>query len=101
MEKLSVDAIRTVAFIIEDHHADSVYPRNRLDIIGDIHGEISALESLLEHLGYDETGSHPESRKMVFVGDLVDRGENSWAVYKKSARLSKMAKHIVSWATMS
>ena len=55
----------------------------KLDVIGDIHGEISALESLLEHLGYDETGSHPESRKLVFVGDLVDRGENSWAVYKK------------------
>ena len=58
-------------------------PETKLDIIGDIHGEISALESLLGHLGYDETGSHPEGRKMVFVGDLVDRGENSWAVYKK------------------
>ena len=55
----------------------------KLDVIGDIHGEISALENLLEHLGYDEKGIHPEGRKLVFVGDLVDRGENSWAVYKK------------------
>ena len=55
----------------------------KLDIIGDIHGEISALENLLGHLGYDEKGNHPEDRKLVFVGDLVDRGENSWAVYKK------------------
>lgn len=55
----------------------------KLDIIGDIHGEISALNALLEHLGYDEVGAHPENRKLVFVGDLVDRGENSWAVYKK------------------
>ena len=55
----------------------------KLDIIGDIHGEISALESLLEHLGYDEDGKHPEDRKLVFVGDLVDRGEDSWAVYKR------------------
>lgn len=55
----------------------------KLDIIGDVHGEISALNALLEHLGYDEVGSHPEDRKLVFVGDLVDRGENSWAVYKR------------------
>ena len=55
----------------------------KLDIVGDIHGEISALESLLKHLGYDAHGIHPEGRKLIFVGDLVDRGENSWAVYKK------------------
>ena len=55
----------------------------KLDIIGDIHGEIAALESLLGHLGYDEDGKHPEDRKLVFVGDLVDRGEDSWAVYKR------------------
>ena len=55
-----------------------------LDIIGDIHGEISALENLLGHLGYDEKGNHPENRTLVFVGDLVDRGENSWAVYKST-----------------
>lgn len=58
-------------------------PETKLDIIGDIHGEISALENLLDHLGYDAKGAHPENRKLVFVGDLVDRGENSWAVYKK------------------
>ena len=55
----------------------------KLDIIGDIHGEISALENLLQHLGYGDAGEHPEGRKLVFVGDLVDRGENSWAVYKR------------------
>ena len=55
----------------------------KLDIIGDIHGEIAALESLLGHLGYDEDDKHPEDRKLVFVGDLVDRGEDSWAVYKR------------------
>ena len=48
-----------------------------LDIIGDIHGEIDALESLLIHLGYEEDGAHPEGRRLVFVGDLVDRGPDS------------------------
>ena len=59
----------------------------KLDIIGDIHGEIEALTDLLHHLGYDNDGTHPEHRKLVFVGDLVDRGENSWKVYKKVRHL--------------
>ncbi|MGB4777601.1 polynucleotide kinase-phosphatase [Microbacterium sp.] len=53
------------------------------DVIGDVHGCRSELESLLDRLGYelarDEHGRtidarHPEGRRVVFVGDLVDRG---------------------------
>ena len=57
------------------------------DIIGDVHGCFDELVSLLEHLGYQVTQSsaehgvddgfsvfHPQGRKAVFVGDLVDRG---------------------------
>jgi protein phosphatase len=48
------------------------------DIIGDVHGCATELEELLGVLGYarDLAGvwSHPEGRKAVFVGDLVDRG---------------------------
>lgn len=51
-----------------------------LDIIGDIHGEIGALRSLLRQLGYDASGRHPDSRRLVFLGDLVDRGPDSPAV---------------------
>lgn len=51
-----------------------------LDIIGDIHGEIDALKKLLDTLGYNEDGYHPYGRKLIFVGDLVDRGPNSVAV---------------------
>ncbi len=43
------------------------------DIIGDIHGCADELEDLLGRLGYSE-GRHPEGRKVVFLGDLVDRG---------------------------
>jgi len=53
---------------------------NRYDIIGDIHGECAALEYLLAKLGYHEGPegySHPEERKAIFVGDLIDRGPNS------------------------
>ncbi len=51
-----------------------------LDILGDIHGEIDALRALLQHLGYAADGTHPEDRRLVFVGDLVDRGPDSPAV---------------------
>jgi protein phosphatase len=55
------------------------------DIIGDVHGCCDELEALLRQLGYElgepgasATGevsySHPQGRKAVFVGDLVDRG---------------------------
>ena len=47
------------------------------DIIGDVHGCHVELVSLLDRLGYD-TGAdpiaHPEGRRAVFLGDLVDRG---------------------------
>jgi protein phosphatase len=57
------------------------------DIIGDVHGCCDELEALLQQLGYRTTileadspiwgnrsYSHPDGRKAVFVGDLVDRG---------------------------
>ncbi|MFA5592334.1 MAG: metallophosphoesterase [Micavibrio sp.] len=45
------------------------------DIIGDIHGQGSALGQLLEKLGYGGAYfSHPDGRKAIFIGDLLDRG---------------------------
>ena len=52
------------------------------DIIGDIHGCYDELCELLERLGYvvskEQTMAHsPQNRKLVFLGDLVDRGPKS------------------------
>lgn len=55
-------------------------PDTPLDIVGDIHGEFSTLHNLLQHLGYDSDGRHPDGRRLVFVGDLCDRGPDSPAV---------------------
>ena len=68
------------------------------DIIGDVHGCFSELGALLSTLGYEvtplaEDGSadkdkvaysarHPEGRKAIFVGDLVDRGPDTPGVLR-------------------
>ena len=48
------------------------------DIVGDVHGCAAELRELLERLGYvpdaDGVPRHPLGRRVVFVGDLVDRG---------------------------
>jgi protein phosphatase len=47
------------------------------DIIGDIHGCYDELLLLLEKLGYRSDATawrHPEGRRVIFLGDLVDRG---------------------------
>ena len=51
-----------------------------LDIVGDVHGEIEALRSLLRHLGYNENEKHSQGRRLIFLGDLTDRGPDSPAV---------------------
>src|SRR5712671_4060419 len=46
------------------------------DVIGDIHGYADALRRLLIKLGYTEADGafRHEIRKVIFVGDFVDRG---------------------------
>lgn len=46
------------------------------DVIGDVHGHADELESLLQHLGYEQKAGvyrHPD-RQAIFLGDFVDRG---------------------------
>ncbi|HET8661135.1 MAG TPA: polynucleotide kinase-phosphatase [Micromonosporaceae bacterium] len=61
------------------------------DVIGDIHGCRAELETLLGRLGYelvrDGEGRpvdaiHPQGRKAVFLGDLVDRGPDTPGVLR-------------------
>ena len=66
---------------------DRTGERGPFDVIGDVHGCCDELEELLRLLGYAEVTpegadpvwggrsfAHPQGRKAVFVGDLVDRG---------------------------
>ena len=54
------------------------------DIIGDVHGQASKLEALLEGMGYRlKAGAfqHPH-RKAIFVGDYIDRGPRQVDTYR-------------------
>ncbi|PTX17441.1 serine/threonine protein phosphatase 1 [Halanaerobium congolense] len=52
-------------------------------VIGDIHGEIEELEIILEKINYDS-----DQDKLIFVGDYIDRGANSYQVYKYIKKLN-------------
>ena len=51
------------------------------DFIGDVHGCLSELRELLINMGYRnnylDSFTPPAGRKLVFVGDLVDRGDDT------------------------
>lgn len=59
------------------------------DLIGDIHGQAPELEVLLGKLSYQNTGGlyhHPE-RKVVFLGDFIDRGDHQRRVLEIARRM--------------
>lgn len=61
-------------------------PDGPLDIVGDVHGELEALRTLILRLGGDPDVGRL-ARPMVFVGDLVDRGPDSPGVVRLVRRL--------------
>ncbi|MEW6436881.1 MAG: polynucleotide kinase-phosphatase [Pseudomonadota bacterium] len=84
----SVESIDAASVTRQPLWTDKRDDAGPFDIIGDVHGCADELQALLAKLGYriewsDDRGeravsvAHPEGRKVVFVGDLVDRGPNS------------------------
>ncbi|MCC3651162.1 polynucleotide kinase-phosphatase [Streptomyces sp. S07_1.15] len=85
------EEIDAAEIVRERRYNDLRHLTGPFDIIGDIHGCRSELETLLGRLGYalryDEAGrpagaAHPGGRTAVFVGDLVDRGPDSPGVLR-------------------
>lgn len=78
-----VEEIEAATFVREALLNDRTWDAGPFDAIGDVHGCLDELTALLPRLGYalvhDEAGRpvdavHPEGRKAVFLGDVVDRG---------------------------
>ncbi|MBM7791085.1 polynucleotide kinase-phosphatase [Tenggerimyces flavus] len=70
---------------------DKRHETGPFDAIGDVHGCRAELEELLDQLGYarsfDAAGRcvgarHPEGRRAIFLGDLVDRGPDTPGVLR-------------------
>jgi polynucleotide kinase-phosphatase len=78
----SVEEVESAEIVLERRYNDLRHLTGPFDIIGDIHGCSSELETLLGKLGYVD-GAHPEGRTAVFVGDLVDRGPDSPGVLRR------------------
>jgi protein phosphatase len=74
----SLEQITAVEISREPLWNNKKHEHGPFDIIGDVHGCCDELETLLATLGYqlkEQTYIHPEGRKAVFLGDLVDRGD--------------------------
>ncbi len=56
--------------------------------VGDVHGEITLLDELLENW-------NKEQERLLFVGDLIDRGENPAAVLRRVKELADETEVIV------
>ncbi|MFE2012080.1 polynucleotide kinase-phosphatase [Streptomyces sp. NPDC059491] len=78
----SVEEVEEASVVLERRFNDLRHLTGPFDVIGDIHGCRSELETLLGKLGYVD-GHHPEGRTAVFVGDLVDRGPDSPGVLRR------------------
>lgn len=86
----SVEEVDAAALIRELLWNNKKSESGPLDIIGDVHGCYDELRELLVSLGYAiempdgewPRVTHPEGRKPVFVGDLVDRGPKTPEVLK-------------------
>lgn len=87
----SVEEIAEVSFERTRLHNDLRHESGPFDVIGDVHGCLSELLTLMTDLGYDLRrdgegravgATHPDGRRAVFVGDLVDRGPDSPGVLR-------------------
>ncbi|MGA7952384.1 MAG: AAA family ATPase [Gloeobacterales cyanobacterium] len=86
----SVEEINTAEILRQPLDNNRKYEHGPFDIIGDIHGCFEEVHKLLTKLGYEIIPEpeghyavhHPEGRKVIFLGDLVDRGPKIPAVLK-------------------
>ena len=71
---------------------DFVGLRGPFDIVGDVHGCARELDTLTVALGYPVGAQpHPAGRRLIFVGDLVDRGPDAPGVLRRAMAMGRQA----------
>jgi protein phosphatase len=87
----SLEAVNAAQIVREPLWSDRRSESGPFDIIGDIHGCYDELTELLGALGYVEDAEaglrHPAGRRVIFLGDLVDRGPKIIAVTQLVMRM--------------
>jgi protein phosphatase len=83
-DETEIDAVEIVRKPLWNNKREE---RGPFDIIGDVHGCFAELSALIEKLGYridpqSLLATHPEGRKLVFLGDLCDRGPENVKVLR-------------------
>lgn len=88
-EWTSPEEISRIRVVREPSARDRKAESGPFDIIGDVHGCLDELVALIRECGYhlEDNGvafhlSHPEGRKLAFVGDLLDRGPDNPGVLR-------------------
>jgi serine/threonine protein phosphatase 1 len=64
-------------------------PGERIYAVGDVHGRLDLLRRLLRTLGTDAAGRTQSVARLVFLGDLIDRGPHSRQVLELVRRLQR------------
>ena len=95
----SIEPSEEIAIGIASNPNDKSDLMGPFDIIGDVHGCFEELCTLLDKLDYkisyensgkgSFTATHPKGRKLIFVGDLVDKGPNTPDVLRLALSLIK------------
>jgi serine/threonine protein phosphatase 1 len=66
----------------------------RVYAIGDIHGRNDLLQALLAKIAADDTARAPANTQIIFLGDLMDRGEDSAGVIETAMALKASGKNV-------
>ncbi|MDB5701093.1 MAG: metallophosphoesterase [Sphingomonadales bacterium] len=66
----------------------------RIYAIGDIHGRLDCLDTLIARIDADDAARAPAVTTLVFLGDLMDRGPESRGVIERAIELAETRKAV-------
>ncbi len=74
ISKKDVKTVLSTVSIFLQNEPNLIYLEDPLTIVGDIHGQLNDLKQIIR------LGGNPDDTKYLFLGDYVDRGQNSFEV---------------------